>query len=445
MIAVIHSSEEKPELMILLQDLMAVDIPFKVYGIGQKWDCGWTQKLITMHQAACEFPNEKLVWLDAWDIRVIRPLGELPDYPLFSTERNCWPDAGLADQYPPHPSPWRFLNAGAYVCDAEWFRSTLTMDQIRWISDDQRFWTKLFLEGKVQIDADCKLFQSCAFSQRGNWGDYGGEHINLTTMTRPAVLHFNGRTTMWEPDGQTALQRESELYVDTEENADRLVKEFAQFVGDTKWLAAHRDFAEKGYGCGDRSFHWLWHLLVGEMPQQFKFLEVGVYKGQILSLVQLLANQWGKEVGVSGVTMLSDFSGSKGEFPKYEDRDYFTDIMTFHEAFGLNFDPAQLIVGDSTADWVIDRAKSRAPFDLVYIDGSHEYEYVRADIEHYAPLVKPGGFLVMDDAACDCKQPWGFFQGIEPVTRATREMIGTNPLWEHVLTVMHNRVFRRKV
>ena len=36
-------------------------------------------------------------------------------------------------------------------------------------------------------------------------------------------------------------------------------------------------------------------------------------------------------------------------------------------------------------------------FDLIYIDGDHSYNGVRADIESYAPLLNDGGVLVGDD------------------------------------------------
>lgn len=33
------------------------------------------------------------------------------------------------------------------------------------------------------------------------------------------------------------------------------------------------------------------------------------------------------------------------------------------------------------------------PLDFVYIDGNHDYDYVKRDIDHYYPLVKKGGVI----------------------------------------------------
>ncbi len=56
-------------------------------------------------------------------------------------------------------------------------------------------------------------------------------------------------------------------------------------------------------------------------------------------------------------------------------------------------------------------------FDWVYIDGDHSYEAVLADLESYAPKVKPGGWLLGDD----------FLWGGEslPVKRAVEEFVAT--------------------
>jgi hypothetical protein len=38
-----------------------------------------------------------------------------------------------------------------------------------------------------------------------------------------------------------------------------------------------------------------------------------------------------------------------------------------------------------------------ASLDWVYVDGNHLYEYVRADLELFAPKMRPGGLLAGDD------------------------------------------------
>jgi len=266
-------------------------------------------------------------------------------------------------------------------------------------------------------------------------------------------------------DLNQCLSVEAANWKDSEEYAVALRDRFTAAVDADYELLAHRLFIEKhAYGMGERCFHWMWKLIVDQMPREFSFLEIGVYKGQVLSLVRLLANRSDRKADVVGVTMLSDFAGVTGKFTKYPDEDYRKYITDLHDRFALK-QPC-LIVGDSTnpdiqemaagisfemltgdviltTDWP--EPMEAKPYDIVYIDGCHEYDYVVKDLLFYAKLIKVGGLLVVDDASNYLKQPFGFFQGIEDVSRAVRTVIETDPQWEHLLAVVHNRVWRRKV
>lgn len=59
----------------------------------------------------------------------------------------------------------------------------------------------------------------------------------------------------------------------------------------------------------------------------------------------------------------------------------------------------EIIIGDSrlpqTIAWV--RAAAEEPIDLLHVDGLHTYHACRSDYLNYAPLVRPGGLIVLHD------------------------------------------------
>jgi len=212
----------------------------------------------------------------------------------------------------------------------------------------------------------------------------------------------------------------------------------------TPYLKEHRDFVEAGgYGYGERQFHAMWDALVGEMPESFNFLEIGVFQGQVLSLVALCAKEQGKVARCTGITPLDPTGDHSGTHPNL---DYAARIGQLHTRF--NLPKVTIMPGMSYDPRVQKTAGERGPYDLMLIDGCHDYEVVLDDIQIYAPYVKPGGYLVIDDASNDLQIPdfmipknW---KGVPSVTQAVNETLMKDPAWQHVLAVGHNRVFQKQ-
>jgi len=223
---------------------------------------------------------------------------------------------------------------------------------------------------------------------------------------------------------------------DEESYHKEIHESFIEKVNADPFLKEYRDWIEQNvFGFGERSFLWLWKLIVDEMPSEFSFIELGVFRGQILAFIKALASATGRKVARFGVTPL-DTSGDMWE------SDYAKDISTLHHHFFIPED-YQLYIGSSSNTDIINKAKNTAPYNICYIDGDHSYHGCLSDLQNYAPLVKQGGYLVIDDACTDMSQPWGFFQGIEDVTRATLEYLSGREEWEFYGNVVHLRVYKR--
>jgi cephalosporin hydroxylase len=63
------------------------------------------------------------------------------------------------------------------------------------------------------------------------------------------------------------------------------------------------------------------------------------------------------------------------------------------------------------------------PLGLVFIDGNHDYEYVKQDVELWIGMIQPGGYLILHDSANrDLTPPGGCqYQGPHQVAAELRE------------------------
>lgn len=214
--------------------------------------------------------------------------------------------------------------------------------------------------------------------------------------------------------------------------------DFDLSVNQDPELKAHRDYIEAGaWGFGERSFHWLWKLIVDTMPTNFTFLEIGVHRGQVPSLIALLALRTNRKANIIGV---SPYSG-KDTGPE---RDYRIDVTQLHEHFKQPV--PTMVVGDSVALQIVEITRELGPFNIVYIDGSHATTDVTSDILNYAPMLVPDGILVMDDSANRFDLPWGMFAGHQSVSVAVDSLLppfGCMFGWQHLGNIVHNRIWRR--
>jgi hypothetical protein len=239
---------------------------------------------------------------------------------------------------------------------------------------------------------------------------------------------------------------------------------FSRLTDSIPWLKAHRDWVETHrFGYGQRAFHYLWYLLLSALAPRFRsvdMLEIGVYKGQTISLAALVARERGFE---ADITALSPFSGNLGPLPVWRTAvnflfrpsfrqayllgnlhpisDYLADNRRMFDAFELDFDRVHALRGLSTSPEIAAQLSSKR-FAVVFIDGDHSYEAARFDIENYSPLVRPGGYIIVDDGATFLPGR-GYFKGMKSVSRACR-LLEQSPEWQNVLNVGHDRVFRRR-
>ena len=219
---------------------------------------------------------------------------------------------------------------------------------------------------------------------------------------------------------------------------EQLVKDYTDKVNADQELKAYRDWIEANiFGFGERCFLWMWNDIIARMPQEFTFMEIGVFRGQILGLVKLLAERQGKKVRRIGITPLDTTDG-------HWESDYEADIKKLHDTFNIAND-YELITLDSTNPVAVKLASNNPP-DVLYIDGGHTYEVVKSDLTNYIPILKVGGTLVIDDCNNAIPMPWGYFQGIQSVSLAVDEVLpreGSTEYWKHQLNLVHNRVLTK--
>jgi cephalosporin hydroxylase len=169
-----------------------------------------------------------------------------------------------------------------------------------------------------------------------------------------------------------------------------------------EWLKEHRFyFSIEKRSFGEDAFHAMWYKLFEEfLPQNV--LEIGVYRGCTISLFSLIAIKLDIDANIHGISPFDSTGDSVSSYIR--DINYYEDVMNNFDHF--NLPQPNLHKGYSTDLEMVNVIKSKK-WDLIFIDGNHDFEIVLKDYKICLENLSEGGILVLDDASLnrDYKAP----------------------------------------
>ena len=233
----------------------------------------------------------------------------------------------------------------------------------------------------------------------------------------------------------------SNEWVDTPEYNSFIYDCFDQQVDENSLLTNHTNVVTKyKLGYGEKAFRYLWALVFSQAPENGKFLEIGVFKGSILALSQLISKELNLNLSTYGLTPLNT-TGDK--YSNYEYDNYEYSISFLYDNLKLSIDQTYIIEGLSTDPLIKDSTRNNGPYDVLYIDGGHDYDTVINDIDLCTEVLKPGGLMVMDDASSflNLSKNHKGFPGHHDVGKAIKDHVDTKNTYKHLFACGHNRVW----
>lgn len=190
------------------------------------WKVPWkglSQKLEAAYEFSLQIPeNDIMLFTDAFDVlyteesaKIIKIFQERKYSIVFSAECGCWPHImddppACFKKYPTAPTPYRYLNSGAWMGIVKYVRPMLK-EIIRLAgndfqnANDQKLVADMFISGQfpIALDYHSEIFQSmhstdppdlprCKPREDLQLDMTERKWHNTRTNTVPAIFHFNG-------------------------------------------------------------------------------------------------------------------------------------------------------------------------------------------------------------------------------------------------------------
>jgi predicted O-methyltransferase YrrM len=170
-------------------------------------------------------------------------------------------------------------------------------------------------------------------------------------------------------------------------STNRLRRAALRFARETLASDMHW-YLEQTPGCLNNEQGAMLYWLAAHPPARGTVVEIGSFMGR--STLWLAAGV--QYAGIGRVVSIDPHAGHERPAIHVEHTDTFSAFLRHVEQAGLSgyVEPIREASARVAARWA-------DPVDLLWIDGSHAYEDVLADLEGFAPQVVPGGHVVLHD------------------------------------------------
>lgn len=164
-----------------------------------------------------------------------------------------------------------------------------------------------------------------------------------------------------------------------------------------------KDQYDSGGRCGETKGNVIKNLIIESNAQLC--VEIGVFKGaSLMYFAETLEITKGLVIGIDPYSMGS----LKNEIPNKSLNHHIYNVL-FKDQIILDnlYDGLIKVINDNNLKNTISLVRNKSEdyynnleietIDILHIDGNHDEEYVTKDIQLYLPLVKKGGYIIMDD------------------------------------------------